>query len=78
MREKLKELSLQKEQVMAQLNAIMGAEQVILSLLDGGEDVKSDDDKRKQPYSYNGNSVSCDGIFLLAPEALYRQAGKAA
>lgn len=44
MREKLKELSLQKEQVMAQLNAIMGAEQVILSLLDGGEDVKSDDD----------------------------------
>ena len=44
MREKLKELSVQKEQVMAQLNAIMGAEQVILSLLDGEEDVKSDDD----------------------------------
>ena len=43
-REKLKELVSQKEQTMAQLNAIMGAEQVLLSLLDDGEEVKSDDD----------------------------------
>lgn len=43
MREKLKELSAQKEQIMAQLNAIMGAEQVILSLLNEGEEVKNSD-----------------------------------
>lgn len=42
-REKLKELASQKEQIMAQLNAIMGAEQVLTALLTG-EEVKSDDD----------------------------------
>ena len=43
-REKLKELASQKEQIMAQLNAIMGAEQVLNALLNVGEEVKSDDD----------------------------------
>ena len=43
-REKLKELASQKEQIMAQLNAIMGAEQVLNALLNGGEEVKSDND----------------------------------
>ena len=43
-REKLKELASQKEQIMAQLNAIMGAEQVLNALLNGEEEVKSDDD----------------------------------
>ncbi len=41
-REKLKELASQKEQIMAQLNAIMGAEQVLTALLNG-EEVKKDD-----------------------------------
>ena len=41
-REKLKELASQKEQIMAQLNAIMGAEQVLMALLTG-EEVKKDD-----------------------------------
>lgn len=41
-REKLKELVSQKEQIMAQLNAIMGAEQVLNALL--GEEVKDNDD----------------------------------
>lgn len=41
-REKLKELASQKEQIMAQLNAIMGAEQVLNALL--GEEVKDNDD----------------------------------
>ena len=42
-REKLKELASQKEQIMAQLNAIMGAEQVLAALVNE-EEVKSDDD----------------------------------
>lgn len=33
MRNKLNELAKQKEQIMAQLNAVMGAEQVLLALL---------------------------------------------
>ncbi len=41
-KQKLKELAKQKEQTLAQLNAILGAEQALLSLLNG-EEVKADD-----------------------------------
>ena len=41
-RQKLSELAKQKESILAQLNAIMGAEQVLTALLNG-EEVKTDD-----------------------------------
>ena len=41
MRNKLNELAKQKEQIMAQLNAVMGTEQVLLALL--GEEVEHND-----------------------------------
>lgn len=41
MRNKLNELAKQKEQIMAQLNAVMGEEQVLLALL--GEEVEHND-----------------------------------
>ena len=41
MRNKLNELAKQKEQIMAQLNAVMGVEQVLLALL--GEEVEHND-----------------------------------
>ena len=41
-RQKLIELAKQKENILAQLNAIMGAEQVLTALLNG-EEVKTDD-----------------------------------
>lgn len=41
-RQKLIELAKQKESILAQLNAIMGAEQVLIALLNG-EEVKTND-----------------------------------
>lgn len=41
MRNKLNELAKQKELIMAQLNAVMGAEQVLLALL--GKEVERND-----------------------------------
>ena len=41
-RQKLIELAKQKESILAQLNAIMGAEQVLTALLNG-EEVKTND-----------------------------------
>ncbi len=40
--EKLKDLQVQKEQALAQLNAILGAEQALLQLLDSEEEKKDE------------------------------------